>query len=238
MKQKGSKGNDDLIGTLEADRMNAGNGNDSAYGDAGDDWINGANGRDTILGGLGADTLMGGGGNDELDGEDGNDLLRGGGGNDSLGGGLDDDTLNGDGGNDELFGDDGNDVLIGGGGNDSLDGGIGDDELRGLGGNDTLNGGLGSDDLFGSGGRDTFVIDSNDAVDTIFAFQSGLDLIVIDSSVFGAPTGTGNLSFSKDGDGVGHLYYDADGVENPGVAVEVVGIRGGNVNIATDVDIA
>lgn len=238
MKKSGTRNNDDLIGTLDADRMNAGNGNDSLYGDDGDDWLSGANGRDTILGGLGADTLFGGGGNDELDGEDGNDLLKGSGGNDSLNGGLGDDKLSGDGGNDLLFGDDGNDQLIGSGGNDSLNGGIGDDVLRGLGGSDVLDGGLGSDDLYGGGGRDTFMIDSDDAVDTIHGFQSGLDTIVIDSGVYGAPTGTGNLSFSKDGNGVGHLYYDADGTENPGVAVEVVGIQGGTVNLATDVTIA
>jgi hypothetical protein len=74
----------------------------SAYGNGGNDYLQGGNKFDILDGGDGNDTLIGEGGNDWLFGNAGNDRLEGGAGNDSLFGG---------GGNDKLFGGDGNDFL-------------------------------------------------------------------------------------------------------------------------------
>jgi Ca2+-binding RTX toxin-like protein len=150
-------------------------GNDSAYGLAGDDNLDGLGGDDVILGGAGNDTLNGGLGADILYGEAGNDILNGGLGADELYGVAGDDILNGDAGNDKLKGGSGSDTLNGGDGDDDLysaeysdfggsedqigtvnilNGGAGIDQLWGGKGNDTLNGDAGGDMLSGGDGSD------------------------------------------------------------------------------------
>jgi Ca2+-binding RTX toxin-like protein len=122
----------------------------TAYGDAGNDTLNGGNANDTLFGGDGYDTLYGNGGNDYLNGGNQDDYLNGGDGND---------TLAGESGNDQMRGGDGDDTLHGGDGFDSLSGDFGSDVLYGDAGNDYLNGGWdGSNDLlYGGTGADTFV---------------------------------------------------------------------------------
>ena len=63
---KGTRGDDQLVGTPAADQI---------YGLAGDDQIRGKDGNDDIDGGPGADTLYAGGGSDHLDGGYGPDTL-------------------------------------------------------------------------------------------------------------------------------------------------------------------
>ncbi len=96
----GLAGNDFIVGSSDADRLN------------GDD------GNDRLLGGSNSDTLFGGVGNDLLNGGVGNDFLFGDSGNDTLQGGKGADLLNGGG---------GSDVLVGDGGKDTLTGGLGPD---------------------------------------------------------------------------------------------------------------
>lgn len=88
-----------------------------------------------------------------------------------------------------LFGTSGNDTLTGTSSDEILNGLDGDDILRGNGGNDVLNGGLGRDIYYGGSGADTFVFDTSTAKDTfaeiIWDFESGVDHIQIDKSVFG-----------------------------------------------------
>ncbi|WP_293136292.1 S8 family serine peptidase [Microcoleus sp. bin38.metabat.b11b12b14.051] len=93
-------------------------GNDFIVGSSDADRLNGDDGNDQLLGGGNSDTLFGGVGNDLLNGGVGNDFLFGGKGGDSLQGGRGDDSLNG--GN-------GSDVLVGDGGKDTLTGGLGAD---------------------------------------------------------------------------------------------------------------
>ena len=104
-------GNDSLVGTSAADRIDALAGNDTVAGLAGADTLSGSSGNDSLLGGDGNDSLTGGAGNDSADGGSGNDSLLGGDGNDSLVGGA------------------GNDVLTGGAGVDRLVGGAGFDRF-------------------------------------------------------------------------------------------------------------
>jgi len=80
-------------------------GNDTLYGsDDSEDTLYGNRGNDSLFGNGGDDLLVGGYGNDALYGGDGRDELNGGAGNDVLYGGDDIDELNGGAGNDYLNG--------------------------------------------------------------------------------------------------------------------------------------
>ncbi len=84
------------------------------------------------------------------------------------------DKLQGSGKTEILWGGKGDDVLDGFAGNDTLIGGAGNDWLRGGDGNDILIGGAGNDTLHGGAGADIFVLNQS-GVDTIVAFESGVD---------------------------------------------------------------
>lgn len=86
------------------------------------DVLTGTSGQNSIWGEGGDDDLAGGGGNDVLDGEDGSDDIWAGDGNDLL--------LGGNGG-DFLYGEANADTLRGGSGVDTMDGGSGNDSLFG-----------------------------------------------------------------------------------------------------------
>lgn len=122
----------------------------TAYGQAG---------NDTLQGGSVVDSLDGGDGYDSLYGGDGNDVLRGGNQNDVLDGGAGNDTLSGEYGDDQLYGGNNEDYLYGGAGNDTLLGNGGTDVLFGEAGNDYLDGGHdnANDFLHGGTGADSFV---------------------------------------------------------------------------------
>jgi VCBS repeat-containing protein len=105
-------------GVDNAPTQNAGNGNSTLTGTAGDEVLHGGNGSDKVSGADGADTLTGDNGNDTLLGGAGVDNLDGGNGADSLDGGAGADTLEGDNGVDTLVGGAGDDRLTGDNGND------------------------------------------------------------------------------------------------------------------------
>ena len=150
----GDAGNDKLNGSPGYDLLVGGSGDDQLDGEEGDDDLRGELGNDLIQGRAGNDLLAGGAGDDELLGGTGNDQLKGLDGNDKLRGEEGDDGLWGNGGNDELIGALGNDYLNGGDGDDTLRGEIGNDRLYGYGGNDLLFGWNGNDELVGGAGND------------------------------------------------------------------------------------
>jgi Ca2+-binding RTX toxin-like protein len=63
----GSAGNDTVLGTSDANRLEGGDGNDSVDGRAGNDTLYGGDGKDTLVGGDGRDILYGGDGDDVID---------------------------------------------------------------------------------------------------------------------------------------------------------------------------
>lgn len=93
-------------------------GDDTVFGGAGDDFVNGAQDNDTAYGGGGEDWIRTGIGNDELWGEGGDDRLVGVHDNDEIHGGEGDDRVGGGPGSDVLWGDAGRDMLACGTGPD------------------------------------------------------------------------------------------------------------------------
>ncbi len=89
----GTAGSDYLYGYDDGTNRIAGlEGNDTLYGGAKDDQIDGGNGNDYLFGLVGNDTLIGGAGDDNIEGGAGNDILNGGIGNDAISGGAGNDT--------------------------------------------------------------------------------------------------------------------------------------------------
>lgn len=98
----------------------------TTYGSAGADSINGIT-SGGINGGDTNDTIYGYAGADTIEGRDGDDIIYGGDDNDDIEGNSHDDILYGEGGDDYLDGGNDNDILWGGAGDDELRGGSGDD---------------------------------------------------------------------------------------------------------------
>jgi Ca2+-binding RTX toxin-like protein len=150
----GGDGQDMLVGGRGADLFYGGNGDDQIR----EDWYVVSNPSELDDGN---DTAYGGAGNDYIRTLSGDDSVFGGGGNDTVWADDGDDTLIGDAGHDDLFGGEGDDILDGGLGNDLLDSGAGMSTLSGGDGNDTLaamgisiTGALNTSQLYGGAGND------------------------------------------------------------------------------------
>jgi Ca2+-binding RTX toxin-like protein len=212
---------DTIIGIEEVRGSEAGN--DTMFGDAnsnrldgwaGDDFIDVRGGNDTVFGDFGNDTVVGSDGNDFLNGDNGIDLIT----YADAPGAV---TINGQGttasgawGSDILFGFENftgsafndsitgmNDTLTG----NLINGGGGADTLRGLAGNDTLNGGAGADLLDGGAGTADW------------------------ASYAGASAGVGiyrEFAASNTGDAVGDTYLDIEFFDLTGFGDTYVGGAG------------
>lgn len=152
--RKGFNAHEVIGGTINKDYIDAGDGDDTLYGDAGDDVLLGNAGADHLYGESGNDLIYGGALPDFLDGGDGNDIIHGGDDVDVLIGGQGDDILYGENGIDELHGNQGNDILFCGPDMDVAVGGEGEDIILGEEGLDTITGQWGDDQVFGGAGPD------------------------------------------------------------------------------------
>ena len=142
----GDKGNDVLDGGGGADHLYGGDGQDVLYGGDIADYLDGGKGDDIIYAGTSSgvmDVVIGGDGNDKLYGEAGIDEIHGDAGDDYIDAGGDTDLVFGDAGNDIIFGGDGPDTMLAGTGDDMLSGGSGPDVLKGEAGDDIMFGGIG-----------------------------------------------------------------------------------------------
>ncbi|BAN49789.1 peroxidase family protein [Metapseudomonas resinovorans] len=161
----GTAGNDILIASI---------GDDTIWGDGGNDRIEGGDGVDSLNGGAGDDIITDMGGDDNIKGDDGNDVIHGGNGfNLILGGAGNDFIITGEDVS-ETFGGTGNDFIYGAKGNLQTAGNEGDDwieigtqdgapgdnfspfALDEVAGNDVFVGGGGFDEMIGEGGDDIF----------------------------------------------------------------------------------
>ncbi|MGB3389784.1 MAG: cadherin-like domain-containing protein [Pseudaminobacter sp.] len=181
----GTDGDDLLLGTMCADDIDGGRGDDNIDGRGGNDVLSGGAGNDHIVAGSGDDTVFGGAGDDIIFGGPENDHISGGAGNDRLFGNQGDDVIFGDDGNDHIDGGEGNDLLsggngddvvIGGAGDDVIDGGSGNDLIEGGDGNDVLTDGAGEDIVLGGKGNDT-VVAALDGEDDIYDGGEGCDVL-------------------------------------------------------------
>ena len=142
----GDKGNDVLDGGGGADHLYGGDGQDVLYGGDIADFLDGGTGDDIVYAGTSSgvmDVVIGGDGNDKLYGEAGIDEIHGGEGDDYIDAGGDTDLVFADAGNDIIFGGDGPDTILAGTGDDMLSGGSGPDVLKGEAGDDIMFGGIG-----------------------------------------------------------------------------------------------
>lgn len=168
-----------VSGTSRPDWLNAGDGDDTEYGDAGDD---------SLFGGAGADHLYGESGNDSLFGDSLPDFLDGGTGNDLIEGGEDTDVLIGDEGKDTLYGGTAIDELHGDNGDDFLDGGTEGDFIFGGRGQDIATGGENVDIVDGEWGDD--ILFGGDGPDQLFGGYG--------DDIMHGGTGAGNLTLNVD----------------------------------------
>jgi Ca2+-binding RTX toxin-like protein len=191
----GSEGNDRFFNyTALPTEAFGDDGNDHLQGGTGNDTLHGGSHNDTLHGGAGDDVLSGGAGNDTLHGWTGTDTLKEsanaiflltdtgmtGLGNDTLSAIEEADLTGGAGGNLlDASGFSGDVTLRGLGGNDTLIGGAGDDMLDGGDGHDSLNGGAGDDTLLGGIGNDT--LRGGQGADWIFAGGDRIDVIYVDA---------------------------------------------------------
>ncbi|MFD0980272.1 calcium-binding protein [Tropicimonas aquimaris] len=208
-----------IDGGAGADTISTGSAKDIVSGGGGGDTLSGGGANDVLLGQSGADRIFGEAGNDRISGNNGADYLDGGDGND---------TIQGGGGADAILGGSSHDTLSGGNGSDDLNGGAGDDTLDGGEGNDRLSGGSGGDTLTGGNGADEFVLAQTSKVDVITDFETGTDMILLDSAYIAAIDARSNgllvrkqFTSGSDAttadhrliyaDSTGKLFYDADG---------------------------
>jgi serralysin len=228
----GSSLGDRLYGTIGANTINGGGGNDIIYAEGGDDIVSGGAGSDILLGGSGTDTLNYGSAVGavyaDLAGFVNETALQTG----TVNGGtatLSIDLLAqfeniiGSEYGDRLYGDANGNTIIAGGGDDLIYGGAGSDTLIGGAGNDRIIGETGADMLTGGTGADTFFFTAalNSGLDTITDFVAGTDKLQLLSPIFGLTTGSAvqlviNGSASVAGTflyntGTGVLSFDSDG---------------------------
>jgi Calpain family cysteine protease/RTX calcium-binding nonapeptide repeat (4 copies) len=201
-----SFGRVDFVGGAGDDRFinNVPTMNTRAWGQGGNDYLEGYNGVDYFVGGDGNDTLVGYGGNDQMWGGNGDDVLRGMVGFDIMYGNAGNDHMDGGSENDQMWGNDGHDTLLGG---------VGDDQLVGDNGNDHLNGQAGNDRMWGVEGNDVLVaIDGyfNEYVDG----GNGADTLWIDhlNYIFGS-LGDTAYNASSTGDVVQRVQNFANGAD-------------------------
>jgi Ca2+-binding RTX toxin-like protein len=120
-----------LGGTDDGDILIASIGDDTVWGDGGNDRIDAGDGVDQVRGGAGDDIITDLGADDNLQGGDGNDAIHGGNGIDLIIGGFGSDFIVTGEDGDESFGGPGNDFFIGDAADEMVFGNEGDDWIEG-----------------------------------------------------------------------------------------------------------
>ncbi|WPN49562.1 peroxidase family protein [Pseudomonas sp. P8_241] len=219
-----------LGGTAGNDIIISGDGDDTVYGDGGNDRLEGGAGNDAVLGGAGDDIISDSFGDNRLEGNAGNDVIvagsMAGAGNLILGGDGQDfiittediSTIFGGQGDDFILGAKTNLPATGGEGDDWIekgtqDGAPGDNASPLLNddviGNDVFVGGPGFDEMIGEGGDDIFV--GSDAQDNMDG-MSGFDWVTYKNDRIGV---TADLSMAALAQPHGNAPNQNTGVFNP-----------------------
>lgn len=189
LEARGNGGDDQLSGTLNADRLFGGDGGDSLDGSDGNDTIDGGAGADYLTDGAGDDSVAGGPNDDSLTAGTGRDGYSGGDGADTIdysartapvtvtmdgqaddgeagegdNAGTDIESATGGSGNDRIVAGPAASYLFGGAGNDSITAGAGEQRVEGNEGDDTIDTRDGAYDSIDCGaGNDTLYADPSD----------------------------------------------------------------------------
>lgn len=222
----GTPGDDMLLGSECADRIE---------GRGGADLIDARGGNDIVVTGSGDDHIVGGAGNDRIDAGAGDDIVFGGAGNDVIHGGAGNDSLHGGDGDDTIFGGAGNDVITGSNGNDIIDAGPGDDVVDAGPGDNTVAAGPGNDVVTADGGNNTVFADEGDDRITL---GKGNDIVFAGAGHDHVRGGAGNDRLFGE-DGCDELYGEAgDDVLDGGAARDTVRGGAGNDRIIATKDAA
>jgi Ca2+-binding RTX toxin-like protein len=213
----GDKGNDTIFGQAGADHLYGEEGDDVLFGGDLPDFLDGGTGNDTIHGGADADVLIGGDGNDKLFGDAFTDELHGNVGDDYLDGGFDADFI---------FAGDGQDIVVGGEGLDTTYGEWGDDRMFGGAGPDQLFGGYGDDILNAGAGGNNSTLNVDEALGE-FGFN-----IVSFSDINQSLGRIADLNFQNINLGnstpFGQLWVDIQGIEGSALSDQIIGDSGKN----------
>ncbi len=125
-------------------------------------------------------------------------------------------VLQGNAGNNRLSGNFGADAIFGMAGDDVLNGGNGCDTLFGGAGNDTLVGAQGRDEFWGGAGADTFVMADRDVWrERVMDFENGIDLLNLHGT---GVNGMSDLTMVTDVDGI-VVNYGAASFQLVGISV-------------------
>lgn len=154
-----------------------------------DHGFQGTSGSDVILDISGANIANTGDGDDLVILGHAQNFVDTGRGNDVLVTGAGDDVVKLKGGHDWAWLGAGDDKVRAGGGRDTVFGGDGDDLVKMGGGADWVDAGAGNDSVSGGRGADTFVFTAGNEIDVILDFETGRDVLQID-------TATGVSSFN------------------------------------------
>ncbi|WP_103103007.1 peroxidase family protein [Pseudomonas sp. LFM046] len=216
-----------LGGTALDDTIISGDGDDTVYGDGGNDELEGGYGNDTVMGGAGDDILTDAGGDNRMEGGDGNDVIHvgnmmaGGAGHLILGGNGKDFIVTSED-MSTTFGGQGDDFILsaktslpptGNEGNDWIekgtqDGAPGDNFAPLLAdnviGHDIFVGGGGFDEMIGEGGDDIFVgSDAQDKMDGM----SGYDWVTYKNDNIGVTVDLALAAFLGIGEVGDHIAF-------------------------------
>ena len=162
--------------------------------------LGGTNNADIMISGIGDDTIWGDGGNDRIEGGHGNDLIRAGGGDDiitDIGG---DDNIQGDAGNDVIQAGNGLNLIIGGFGKDFIITGEDSNESFGGPGDDFILGSIADEQNMGGEGNDWIESGSSDGSPGDNFDPNGLDDIPGNDVYIG--DGTPNIMNAEGGDDI------------------------------------
>jgi uncharacterized protein (TIGR03118 family) len=176
----GEDGDDVLYGTKGSDFFQAGKGNNTMFGNMGDNVFVAAEGNDIAYGGEGADLFYLGDGNNTMHGKNGIGIFMAGDGNNIAYGGADRDLfLFGDGNNtvhtsngmNIVMTGNGNDIIYGGSERDYLYTGAGDDLIYAGYGDDVIGAGIGNDVVRLGSGANELILDQGEGAVTVWNFN-------------------------------------------------------------------
>lgn len=177
----GGDGDDVLRGIKQSDFFQAGKGNNTMFGNMGDNVFAAAEGNDIAYGGGGADLFYLGDGDNAMYGSQGIGIFMAGDGNNIASGGADRDLfLLGNGNNTVDTGNGmnivmtgkGNDIIYGGSDRDYLYTGAGDDIIYGGEGNNVISAGIGNDVVHLGNGANKLILDTGEGAVTVWNFNA------------------------------------------------------------------